>query len=557
VPGGRHRDDSEEITYPASWGFQLDQWRARKAKVKKETEGLSMRVLAIYIVFFILGSLVVMFFLVMTPQPPTEDEEAEDLANWQFYVNPFYKMESYGPYDILCFGALILENLLFVWALLESSWPTNSTQSSHRGGNYNEGGDISEENMLLNTEYDHEVALLIATHKCDSTHEKRRGLQKALEHALERFPASSIFVCDNARDEAPPDATWMLVADIVEDTNIQEQVHYVYLPVGNKTLAFFWTIDVWIPILEEAKMCPRFKYIMMIDDDVAVPARLQFPIRALNKEEDVQAYAYAINCFTNTKEQAKDAPMLVRYQNIEYLLAGFFKQFQSSYGTALACHGAISLWRRDILVSKILWDHDTIFNGEDLQMGLLLHSMKQGHKIGCSARHLVQTDPPDHLYMLWQQRVKSWDVTAHRKTVTFLKIALLHWCGGLPSLILKPFLFMELFNIIQDWARIFFFAYLLTYNEGRIHLLQWILYLFLLQVSSPGQKLHSFLFTALANPFLVSLYLQEVTGSQDGKKKSFDITLYNLMHVNRMHVNPCCLAVDFSVDFLYTNSEIS
>jgi len=335
--------------------------------------------------------------------------------------------------------------------------------------------------MLLNTEYDHEVALLIATHKCDSTHEKRRGLQKALEHALERFPASSIFVCDNARDEAPPDATWMLVADIVEDTNIQEQVHYVYLPVGNKTLAFFWTIDVWIPILEEAKMCPRFKYIMMIDDDVAVPARLQFPIRALNKEEDVQAYAYAINCFTNTKEQAKDAPMLVRYQNIEYLLAGFFKQFQSSYGTALACHGAISLWRRDILVSKILWDHDTIFNGEDLQMGLLLHSMKQGHKIGCSARHLVQTDPPDHLYMLWQQRVKSWDVTAHRKTVTFLKIALLHWCGGLPSLILKPFLFMELFNIIQDWARIFFFAYLLTYNEGRIHLLQWILYLFLLQ----------------------------------------------------------------------------
>jgi len=93
VPGGRHRDDSEEITYPASWGFQLDQWRARKAKVKKETEGLSMRVLAIYIVFFILGSLVVMFFLVMTPQPPTEDEEAEDLANWQFYVNPFYKAE--------------------------------------------------------------------------------------------------------------------------------------------------------------------------------------------------------------------------------------------------------------------------------------------------------------------------------------------------------------------------------------------------------------------------------------------------------------------------------
>jgi len=258
-------------------------------------------------------------------------------------------------------------------------------------------------------------------------------------------------------------------------------VHYLYLPVGNKTLAFFWCVDVWIPILEEVKMCPRFKYILMIDDDVAVPAGLQFPLRSLEKEQDVMAYAYAINCFTDTKRQAKQCPMLVRFQNLEYLMAGFFKQFQSSYGTTLACHGAIGFWRREVLVSKILWDHDTVFNGEDLQMGLLLHSMKAGYKIAASARELVQTDPPESLYVLWQQRVKSWDVTAHRKTFTFLRIALTHWCGGIPTLILKPFIMMELFNIVQDWARIFFFAYLLTYTEGQIHLAQWIIWLILLQ----------------------------------------------------------------------------
>ena len=36
--------------------------------------------------------------------------------------------------------------------------------------------------------------------------------------------------------------------------------------------------------------------------------------------------------------------LLVSFQNLEYLLAGFFKQLQSSYGTTLACHGAIAVW---------------------------------------------------------------------------------------------------------------------------------------------------------------------------------------------------------------------
>jgi len=152
------------------------------------------------------------------------------------------------------------------------------------------------------------------------------------------------------------------------------------------------------------------------------------------------------------------------------LIAGFFKQLQSGYGTTLACHGAIALWKRDILVNKIFWDHDCIFNGEDLQMGLILHAMKQGHKIRTQPRELVYTEPPDFTMMLWQQRVKSWDVTSHRMTFKFLHILLFQWCGGISTLILKPFFVLEIFNICQDWARIFFLGYLLTYREGQIHL---------------------------------------------------------------------------------------
>ena len=151
--------------------------------------------------------------------------------------------------------------------------------------------------------------------------------------------------------------------------------------------------------------------------------------------------------------------LLVAFQNLEYLIAGFFKQLQSGYGTTLACHGAIALWKRDILVSKIFWDHDCIFNGEDLQMGLILHAMKQGFKIRTQPRELVYTEPPDFTMMLWQQRVKSWDVTSHRMTFKFLHILLFQWCGGISTLILKPFFVLEVFNICQDWARIFFLGH--------------------------------------------------------------------------------------------------
>eukprot|EP00658_Telonema_sp_P-2_P024801 TRINITY_DN19981_c0_g1_i3.p1 TRINITY_DN19981_c0_g1~~TRINITY_DN19981_c0_g1_i3.p1 ORF type:complete len:181 (-),score=41.59 TRINITY_DN19981_c0_g1_i3:204-746(-) len=66
-------------------------------------------------------------------------------------------------------------------------------------------------------------------------------------------------------------------------------------------------------------------------------------------------------------------------------------------------------------------------------------------------------------------------------TLRFLRILLFHWCGGISTLILKPFFLLEIFNICQDWARIFFFTYLLTYVDGTIHLFQWVIYLIILE----------------------------------------------------------------------------
>ncbi len=57
------------------------------------------------------------------------------------------------------------------------------------------------------------------------------------------------------------------------------------------------------------------------------------------------------------------------------------KQLQWRFGSTMSCHGAIGLWRRDVLGKKILWDHDTVFHGEDMYMGLMLHRMRKNYTI--------------------------------------------------------------------------------------------------------------------------------------------------------------------------------
>merc|ERR1712216_351395 len=144
---------------------------------------------------------------------------------------------------------------------------------------------------------------------------------------------------------------------------------------------------------------------------------------------------------------------LVNLQDLEYKMAGLVKQFQLKLGTTACCHGAIALWRRDVLGRRILWDHDTVFHGEDLYMGLLLHRMGQGYKIHVSAGAVVPTFAPEKMLILFRQRVKSWDLCAQRKFMTFVK-ELFRW-GGTVTLGLKPFMFQEVINILLDWMRLY------------------------------------------------------------------------------------------------------
>lgn len=88
-------------------------------------------------------------------------------------------------------------------------------------------------------------------------------------------------------------------------------------------------------------------------------------------------------------------------------------------------------------------------------MGLLLHRMKMNYAIMASAGAVVPTFAPEILLILFRQRVKSWDLCAQRKFLTFVREFVLGWCGGTKTWLLKPFMFQEVLNIILDWMRLF------------------------------------------------------------------------------------------------------
>ena len=198
---------------------------------------------------------------------------------------------------------------------------------------------------------------------------------------------------------------------------------------------------------------------MMIDDDVPIPHNLQVPVNILSRNPEIKAICYVIEA----KTEDGSANALVELQDAEYKLAGLVKQFQWQYGTTLCCHGAISLWRRDVLGRKILWDHDTEFHGEDLYMGILLHRMRKNYAIMVLSDAIVPTYAPEDMLTLFRQRVTSWDLCAQRKFMTQVKSFVFGWCNT-RTLILKPFILQEVFNVMLDWIRIYLMTALLVRN---------------------------------------------------------------------------------------------
>ncbi|KAL0228369.1 hypothetical protein RCL1_004512 [Eukaryota sp. TZLM3-RCL] len=193
--------------------------------------------------------------------------------------------------------------------------------------------------------------------------EKEAGFERTLKMASMLVPDGQVFVCHNARGYAPAigDRTVEVITRVAK---WGRNISYVYLPVGNKTLSLLWTAKVWVPKHIDTIVC--------MDDDIILPHDISFQTNKLKLKKIAGAVPVIRTAPNTDKTGWKRRTILVWMQDFEYLLAGFSKLFQAHVGgTANYPHGAISIWNRSTFVD-VLERHDTVFEGEDAQMGLIL-----------------------------------------------------------------------------------------------------------------------------------------------------------------------------------------
>ena len=296
-----------------------------------------------------------------------------------------------------------------------------------------------------------DCCLMIACHESTISESKSKNFAATLRAALLIFPPAHVFVCDNGASMTPVDDTEYVTRQVHADIN------YVYIPEGNKTFAFYWVNRHWIPFLEKAEQVALFRYAVMIDDDVPLPPDLHIPHEHLRQHPEIKAVHFPITATSPDRRPG----LLVKCQDVEYKLAGLHKQLQSKMSRCLSCHGAIALWERDAM-DKVFFEHDTVFHGEDMYMGLCLLRQRDDSRIISSPQTVVPTYAPESWGVLFRQRVKSWELTSHRKTLTYLKefLSPRSFCH-VPSLVLKPYFLQELLAITLDWLRVYLFCGLL------------------------------------------------------------------------------------------------
>jgi len=425
------RQSSEGIPqcHPAEWDETLLEFFRVRALHRRTTWMFTARAFGMGIFF---GCIYVIFFMfyIMTAPP-----EKEDVLS---YI--------YSSYVFI--GSVCIELGYFVMAAIMVHFQPRPKAANGIDTPLDPDKmgpeDVAEENP------DNATCIFIATHKMCGGPEGREQLRLTLAHAVKVVPPRYIFVCDNSIELKPPDRTIDCVKEFSEQMG--GDFNYLYMPVANKTISFAWALMRMVPALTKAGVCPDFKYVLMIDDDVLIPRNFVIPYDRLREEEKLSAIAYSIEAITPNEGCYNQ--FWVTLQEMEYNNMGVFKKLESDLGSTLCAHGAIAVWKADILAEEIFPQHDTEFFGEDMQMGVWLHFLGQGRYIHYDVICRVATAVPDTLADLWMQRWRSWDMAIHRNGLRLFAF-MLTTCSPL-SWIFKVSILLELFAVFCDWVRITF-----------------------------------------------------------------------------------------------------
>jgi hypothetical protein len=400
---------------------------------------------------------------------------------------------------LLFFGTTLLDMALLIVGLFTVAYPSPTLDGDPK---------VDAKFYAQRANDVKDVAVLIAHYGATGP------IEATLKAALEIFPPDRIYLCHNAPSDAPMDPggtpgdslnTVRSVSNWYrEQTNITDapDINYTWTAAGNKTLALFQTAR---------HVCTQ-KYVIIMDNDCELPKDLLIPTHWFDEYNKVIAFTIRAQ---NTRRADSSTNFLTTFQDMEYKKAGLNKLLQAMMGSALFAHGAIAMWSRETLV-RVLQKHNTMFHGEDLQMGLILHKSNYGEAIRCVGNVSVPTRTPAHFICfpwdtpkakgskrpfwyrlllapykcnawgcgheeksLFVQRVRSWEAAAHRMIFDMASVLFLCWKRS--TLGLKPFLVYELYCVLQDWIR-FPLGLFLIINGSDEQRSQFFLILFLLLV---------------------------------------------------------------------------
>ncbi|KAH5271383.1 hypothetical protein HBI70_123710 [Parastagonospora nodorum] len=286
-----------------------------------------------------------------------------------------------------------------------------------------------------------ETCLLIPAYKAAG------ALPETIEYALKIFKPDQIFVLANGNSPTP--------LDNAEDVCKEYGINHAWIPVGSKIIAEFVGV----------MLAKKFKYAMLIDDDVHLPANL--PI-VTDRISDTKAHRSTVcigYTIKSTGANGSKGTYIQQAQDLEYKLSGLSRHFQGTYGSATFPHGAIILWNRDIL-EKLFWGHPGYKISEDWYFGHTCRSA--GYRIEFCSQVFVETETPPSLFVpvkstrggygemtVWKQRFYRWNFFYLYRLRDDFNYLIFAWRLGHYEFITKVFVLSEIVETFIYFSRPF------------------------------------------------------------------------------------------------------
>lgn len=283
-----------------------------------------------------------------------------------------------------------------------------------------------------------EVALIIPAYKAAGL------LGPTIEHALKIFKKSQIFIIANGNAKEPLDNAAEVCA--------KYGVNHYWVPIGSKITAEFVGVAV----------ASKFKYVMLIDDDVHLPANLPIVTKRLN--EKTKCIGYTIK---STGANGAKGTYIQQCQDMEYKSSGLTRDWGGRWGSATFPHGAIILWEREALQS-LFTSHPGYVISEDWYFG---HVARQaGYRIQFCSQVFVETETPPCLLWdsvggrggygemtVWKQRFYRWNYFYLYRIYDDLKYLFFNWRLGPYEITAKYAVLIEVVDSIINLFRPFVF----------------------------------------------------------------------------------------------------